>query len=133
MFPGRSKRRTTTDDSCKILSVCHLVACDNGTLHLQPLSATLTTAELAEIIRCLSRVSVTENLKEIVFDLRHVEVIGPQWTVVLAMLIDFARRLDAKCRLISLNEQPAAAASLYRRSAELMKLITWETAPRLSA
>ena len=133
MFPSRSKTRTTTDDGNKILNVCHLVACDNGTLHVQPLAATLTTAELAEIIGCLSRASATEGLKEIVFDLRHVEVIGPQWTVVLAMLIDFARRLDAKCKLISLNEQPAAAASLYRRSAELMKLITWETAPRLAA
>lgn len=133
MFSSKTKTPATIDETCKILSVCQLVACDSGTLHVQPLAATLSTAELAEIIRCLSRASVTDGLQEIVFDLRHVKLIGPQWTIVLAMLIQFARCFAAKCRLVSLNEQPAAAASLYRRNSELMKLITWETHPRIAA
>ena len=113
-------------DGNRLLATCLLVASDDGVLQVRPLETTLTGVELAAILRSLNAAEVAQGLKEVVFDLRNVELIGPQWTVVLAMMIDFARRLAARCRLVSLKQQPAAAASVYRHSPELMRLIDRE-------
>ena len=133
MFLSSHQPRTTPTDTSDLLTTCLLVASDDGVLQVRPLESTLTGAELAAILRSLSSSDVADGLKEVVFDLRNVDLIGPQWTVVLAMMIDFARRLAAKCRLVSLKGQPAAAASLYRRNAELMRLISWERVSRAAA
>ncbi|MBN2559301.1 MAG: hypothetical protein JXQ75_00015 [Phycisphaerae bacterium] len=126
MFHGRKNKKTSTTvaGSDSILNTCHFVASESGALRIQPLGTTLTSDQMSGIISRLSHSDCVEGLKEIVFDLSHVSMIGPRWTVVFAMIIDFARKVAAHCRLVALNDQPAAAAALFRRNAELMGLMT---------
>ncbi len=131
MFINRIAKIPTEAD--QLLTTCLFVATDDGVLEVRPLEATLASVEFAAILRPLEDSDAVQGLKEVVFDLRNVEVIGPRWTIVLAMMIDFAQRLAARCRLVSLNEQPAAVASLYRSSPELMRLIDLGPAARAAA
>jgi len=130
---GNHNKMRNSSVSLGILDACHLVAAADGRLWVQPTAATLVAAELGEILVGLSRSGVGAGSTEIVFDLSRVEVIGPQWTVILAMLMNFARQTSARCRIASLKAQPAAVVALYRVSVELMKLIVLDSAARLAA
>jgi hypothetical protein len=72
----------------------------------------------------LRRTDATVHLKEIVFDLSHVEMLGPQWTVVLALLIAFARGAVARCRVVSLHGQPAGVLGLHRHNRDVAALVS---------
>lgn len=98
-----------------------------GVLAIRPTGHALAAAELSDFLQRVSAACRNEMVDEVVFDLSEVEVIGPQWTLVLALLIDFARNVDARCRVVALQGQPAAAASLYRRNRELMGLIEFKS------
>ena len=117
------KANTSQAEAQTLLDNWHFVVQGDGCLLIQPLRETLTAEHVAEIIARLRNGDCAQGWKEIVFDLRHVERIGQQWTAVLAMFIDFARDVAARCRLASLTGQPAAVAELYRRNPELMDLI----------
>jgi anti-anti-sigma regulatory factor len=132
MFGGNSKKRNSTGN-IMLLEICDLVAAADGRLWIRPLSPTLTAAELGGILQALKHSDLGSTFQQVVFDLSRVEMMGPQWTVILAMLMDFARQTAARCRIASLKEQPAAVVRLYRLSTELMRLIAWDHEARLAA
>lgn len=92
-------------------------------IDVRPRSAAVTAADLAWLTKRLVAAESSLPAKEIVFDFSAVEQIGPRWTVVLAMLVHLAQRLSARCRIVELRGQPAAAVGLYRRSSALMALV----------
>lgn len=125
MFFNSTDKTTeaTPDSSDNLLNTCEFTVSTDGFLRIRPLGAVLTIDRLAKIIGRLCDSDGLMDWKDIVFDLGLVEVIGPRWTVLLAMIINFARSVTARCRLVSLNGQPAAAAALYRHNTELRELI----------
>lgn len=98
-------------------------AVSGGLVRIQPIGPTLTPAETVELIECVRRGYGDTELKEIVFDLAQVKTIGPQWTLVLGLLISFACSVKAHCRVISLHEQPANVVGLYRRVCKVAGLV----------
>ncbi len=89
------------------------LACSTpGVVRIQPAGPTLTPGEMGELINELRCQHIDTSFREVLFDLSRVETIGPQWTVALAFLIGFARTIAARCRVISLNRQPAAVMEL---------------------
>ncbi|MFQ5424990.1 MAG: hypothetical protein ACE5F9_13565 [Phycisphaerae bacterium] len=107
----------------QLLARWRFAASVHGRLWVQPVSRLLSAAELVTFLKRIQRADSSVRFREVVFDLSEVETIGPQWTLVLALLVDFARRVEARCKVVSLHGQPAAAAALYRRNRELMSLI----------
>lgn len=111
-----------------------LVAGDNGAIHVHALLPTLTAEEISLVLASLARPEILDGLTEITFELGCVESIPHNWTLLLAMLMNFARhvrrsesrpgRTGVRCRVVGLQAQPAAAAMLYRGNAELMNLLT---------
>jgi anti-anti-sigma regulatory factor len=132
MFSSNNKKRNSAE-STRLLDVCDLAAAADGRLWIRPLAPILTAAELGEILPVLKTSELGATFQEIVFDLSRVEMMGPQWTVILAMLMDFARQTTVRCRIASLKDQPAAVVGLYRLSTELMRLIAWDHEARLAA
>jgi hypothetical protein len=84
---------------------------------------TLGHEQLCKLIDQLQRERIDAGCREVVFDLSRVEKIGPQWTVVLAHLISFAHSCPARCRVISLQRQPASVFELYHRNREVASLL----------
>ncbi len=98
-----------------------------GSLRIQPAGPTLSHEELAWLLDRLQRRHADAGVEEIVFDLSRVEAIGPQWTLVLALLIGFARSVKARCRVVSLHGQPANVVQLYRRNHDVALLLSGQT------
>lgn len=94
-----------------------------GALHIVPSGPGLDPEELGGFLRILTDVFSGEPPKSVVFDLRRVRFLGPNWTLVLAMFIDFAQKIDAPCHVAGVHGQPAAAAALYNRSDVLSQLL----------
>ena len=121
-----SQRKTASPEPAELqelFSQCEFIISADGALLIRLHNGTLTSEHLADIIELLGSSEVCEGLEEVVFDFREVIEVGPQWTLPFAMLIEFARRVDARCRLVELMGQPAAAANLYRRNADLGRLL----------
>jgi|GEM_PF-1749563 len=95
-----------------------------GALCIEPVGPELAAEEIGGFLRLLLDVFATEPPTEVIFDLGQVEQLGPSWTLVLAMLIDFAQKIDAPCSIAGVHGQPAAAASLYNRSPLVARLLT---------
>lgn len=95
----------------------------NAVLRIKPEAEILTSDAMRTIIEDARRSGRTATAQVVIFDFSNVKQIGPQWTVVWAMIIDFARSLNATCRVESLTGQPAATAALFRRSRELTNMI----------
>lgn len=100
-----------------------------GSLRVQPMGPTLSPENTARLLGQLRRRHARGDLKEVVFDLSQIETIGPQWTVVLALLIGFARSTKACCRIVSLHGQPAAVVGLYRRNRDVALLVEVQKTP----
>lgn len=100
-----------------------LVAHDDGSLHIRPLAATLEFGELHNLLDCLCLSATFGDVREVVFDLSLVSNLGPNSTLIWAMLMSFARQARITCRLKGLSGGPAAVASMYRRNRELMALL----------
>lgn len=64
-------------------------AVSTGSLRVQPAGPTLSPEDTARLLGQLRGWQARGDLKELVFDLSQIETIGPQWTVVLALLIGF--------------------------------------------
>lgn len=104
------------------------LALDSGSMGVQPTTSTLNPGDVADVLAGLLLNDVLSGLSEVVFDLSRVETIAPNWTLVLAMLIDFARKAGMPCRVIGMQAQPAAAAAMYRMNKELRGLISAKAA-----
>jgi len=94
-----------------------------GLLRVQPKGPTLAPEELGGLLGEVRRRHTDLASQEVVFDLSRVEMIGPQWTLALAFLIDFARHIATRCRVVSLHGQPAAVMELYRCNRDVASLV----------
>src|ERR1043166_2354161 len=83
-----------------------------GTLEVQARGSTLSPEVTSSLLAYLSRVNILSGFSEIVFDLRNVRAITPNWTLVLAMIMNFARYAGLRCRVVGLQAQPAAAVMM---------------------
>jgi anti-anti-sigma regulatory factor len=90
-----------------------------GALWIQPTGPTLGHEELGELLGRLQSGRKGTHPREIVLDLSRVEKLGRHWTLVLAMLIRFARSGGCRGRIVALHGQPADVARLYRLNREL--------------
>jgi len=95
----------------------------SNTLRIKLEVEILTVANLRMALDAACKALAATRVQTVVFDFNGVKQIGPQWTVVWAMIIDFARGLRAECHVESLSGQPAATASLFRRSREMTSMI----------
>ena len=120
----------TVDEAERLLGRWRLTVSSAGSLWVQPVGPTLRHEELAKLIERLRGSSGNGGVKEIVFDLRRVETIETPWTLVLALLIGFARSTGARCRIVSLHGQPAAVVGLYRCNCDVASLVADQKASR---
>lgn len=118
-------KRTTRDNeamtTANLLSNWEMVAGPEQ-LTIRPTGSVLSQNDLADLAARLQNLGISA-CEVVEFDLSGVDLIGPQWTVVLATLVHLSRKLAATCRLTGLHGQPAAAVDLYRRSSSLMRLV----------
>lgn len=84
-----------------------------ATLIVRPTTGVLTTAAAKELLSDLAATGLAKEATRVVFDLAAVTQLGPQWTVVVALLIDFARRIPAACEMVNLSGQPAAVVAMF--------------------
>lgn len=117
-----------TSQSEQALGRCRF-AVSTGSLRVQPAGPRLSSEDTARLLGQLRGWQARGDLKEVVFDLSQIETIGPQWTVVLALLIGFARSIKARCRIVSLHGQPAAVVGLYRRNRDVALLVEVQKTP----
>jgi len=103
-----------------------------GALCIEPVGPELAAEEIGGFLRLLLDVFSAEPPTEVIFDLGQVEHLGPSWTLVLAMMIDFAQKIDAPCSIAGVHGQPAAAASLYNRSPMVAQLLTTDSRASLN-
>lgn len=99
----------------------------SNTLQIKIEAEILTAANLRTTLDAARAALATKNAQTVIFDFSDVKQIGPQWTVVWAMIINFGRELCVACRVESLAGQPAATASLFRRSREITSLFAETT------
>lgn len=116
------KMRRIIEEAEHLLDRWAFVFAEDGSLRIRPEGPTLEARELAGFLRLLADVFKDAPPRRVVFDLGQVQYIGPRWTEVLALFIDFAERLPGRCRITSVHDQPAAAAGLYRQSRVLSEL-----------
>ena len=106
-----------------LLGRWHFSLTTRGALLIEPAGPDLAAEEIGGFLRLLLDVFAAEPPTEVIFDLGQVEQLGPSWTLVLAMLIDFAQKIDAPCSIAGVHGQPAAAASLYNQSPMVARLL----------
>ncbi len=131
----RAPRRDVQDMmefAVRTLQRWRLAASENGLLWIRPAGPTLDRAELAGFLHLLEEACAHGGTRRIVFDFAELEFIGPRWTLVLAELLDFARKATARCALVSVRGQPAAVTALYRMNRDVAALLTEETPEDLS-
>jgi hypothetical protein len=107
----------------QVLDRWHLTVSAAGVLRIAPEGPSLAPDELASLIDRLACCENGHMLAEIVFDLGHVQRLGPRYTGVLALLIDFAQRCAASCRVESVRGQPAHVLRLYRYTPAVLSLL----------
>lgn len=97
-----------------LLDRWQIVASVRGTLSVRPLGSALHPEELAALLALLSGVCDEDFPRIVLIELGNAKIIGHQWTILLALIADFANRIGARCRLIAGNDRPVSAACLYR-------------------
>ncbi len=114
-----ARDRRKTDLSARKQGECRQFrAHTSGAMHVFFPGPSLGVREVDDMISALQQAIAAAAPTEIVFDFSDVEMIGPQWTLVLAFLVRFAQAVRVKCLMVSLRGQPAAVVSLYRRKCE---------------
>lgn len=96
---------------------------ENGGLWILPAGPRLNPKELSGFLRLLADVFAEDPPTEVVFNLQSIRYIGPNWTLVLALFVDFAQRLNVPCHVEGAKGQPAAVVSLYQRSPQVRALV----------
>lgn len=117
-----TKRSTNDADCVNLLSRWEIAVTQDGLL-IRPIGPELTPQDLAPLTRRLTQCDSTGAAQRVRFDFSTVRHFGPQWTVVLAMLLDLSRRLNGAVSVSGLQGQPAAVMSLYRNNQSLRRLI----------
>lgn len=97
---------------------------ENGGLWIRPAGPRLNTNELGSFLRLLTDVFAEDPPTEVVFNMSAVKYLGPNWTLALALFIDFAQRLNVPCHIDGVEGQPAAVANLYNRSPQVRALVS---------
>ncbi len=116
----QTTRRFETAEA--LLRSCELVASFDGTLRIRPTGPTLSYPELHAILRRIRPDRAGRRFDEVIFDFDAIQAITAPWTLLVALLIDFARQTKVHCRIVSLRGQPAAIAR-FLRIAELLSLL----------
>lgn len=112
------------EDAERVLNRWRYAVSENGGLWIRPAGPRLSTKELSGFLRLLKDVFAADPPTEVVFNMNEVRFLGPNWTLALAMFIDFAQQLGVPCHIDGVQGQPAAAASLYNRSPQVRALIS---------
>jgi hypothetical protein len=101
----------TTENNWR-LDHWRFVGSADGLLRIRPVGPTLSCSELEDI---LGRLREEETgLAEVVFDFQTIRSVEGPWTLMIALLIDFARRTNARCVITRLDGQLASVVALYR-------------------
>ncbi len=97
-----------------LLKRWRLTVSDRGAVWVRPIDATLSPEALAGLFALLTQRGDPTFPKVMLLDLAGVEIVGDQYTLLLALIKDFARRIHASCRIISARGQPLSAACFFR-------------------
>ncbi|MCB9855041.1 MAG: hypothetical protein H6818_05080 [Phycisphaerales bacterium] len=111
------------EDAERTLNRWKYAVAENGGLWIRPSGPRLNTKELGGFLRLLTDVFAEDPPTEIVFNMSAVKYLGPNWTLALALFIDFAQRLNVPCHIDGIHGQPAAVANLYNRSPQVRALV----------
>lgn len=132
MGAPRRDNQDVMDSAVRTLQRWRFAGSKDGLLWIRPAGPALEPGELAGFLQLLEDACARGCTHHIVFDFAELEFIGPQWTLVLAELLDFARKVPARCALVSVRGQPAAVTALYRKNRDVAALLTEETPEDLS-
>ena len=95
-------------DAERVLSRWQYAVAENGGLWIRPAGPRLNPKDLTGFLRLLTNVFEEDPPTEVVFNLNAVRYMGPNWTLVLALFVDFAQRLNIPCHIDGARGQPAA-------------------------
>lgn len=112
------------EDAERVLTRWRYAVSESGGLWIRPEGPRLNTKELSGFLRLLTDVFADDPPTEVVFNLSAVRYLGPNWTLALALLINFAQRLNVPCQIDGARGQPAAVAALYVRSPQVRALVS---------
>lgn len=121
--------RSASETANRTLQQWRVDASVDGVLRIQPAGPVLRHRELADFLESVRGALDDGVIRHVIIDLARVETIGPQWTVVLAMLLDFANTVRAECHVVSLRGQPAAVAAFYQRNRAVARLVMSDDPP----
>ena len=124
MWWCKTKTENATASFEALSAVCDVAISAEGSLDVILHGPTLTFEGLRLVIDRLECSGVHACLQRVTFDFGEIEEIQTPWTAVLALLIRFARRSSFTCTARNLSGQPANVFSHYRRSNDLMQLLT---------
>ncbi len=119
---AKADRTTNVSDPHRILAIWEVAVTREG-LEVRPIGSELCPQDIALLARRLTQCDFSLTAAQVVMDFSNVRHFGPQWTVVLAMLLDLSRRLNGAVKVSGLQGQPAAVVSLYGRNRALRRLM----------
>lgn len=119
---AEADRKTNVADPHSILAIWEVAVTREGFM-VRPIGSELSPRDIALLARRLTACDSSLTADRVVMDFSNVNHFGPQWTVVLAMLLDLSRRLNGAVTVSGLHGQPAAVASLYGRNRSLRRLL----------
>jgi len=95
-----------------------LSASATGYIWIKPTVERLSPEELAGFLALLRRACESHQPRMIMFDFHEVQIVGHQWTTVESLLLDLARSMHARCRVVSSPQRPVSAFFVYQDAAE---------------
>ncbi len=116
---NRKKHRLQTFDTALsetqyMLERWRFAASDRGFLWIQPTAEALSPEEFAALFTLLHRCCDARFPRAIVFDFSKVIVRGAQWNSLIAVIDDFAERINARCRFVAGEHRPVSAVYMHR-------------------
>lgn len=95
-----------------LLANWRLIASSDGRLIVQPLGPCLTYSDVQVVWDRLREALAANLFTEVVIGFGLVECLTAPWTPVFALIVELARELTGRCRVVGLHGQPAAVAEL---------------------
>jgi hypothetical protein len=83
-------------------------------LWIAPTKPQLSPEELAGMLQLLSKGCYGDLPRTIKLDLGGVKVVGEQWTLIEALIVDFARLIHAEIRIVGGGSSPAYSVFFSR-------------------
>jgi hypothetical protein len=121
-LPPRESQQVAVDAE-RILRRWNFAVHADGRLKIEPPGPELSTGDLLDFVRFFSRQRPSQRWREFTLDLRRVQRFGDNWTLLVAILLEFVRRMAISGRIVGLHDQPGAVLRLYRRTPEVAELI----------